>query len=404
MKKYILLTGLSLLSLLLNAQPKEALLSDSLTPMKNSAEKLLATNGRLLIGGYGEVHYNQVFSRDVRYNGKMDVHRLVLLFGYRFSRRLQFISEIEYEHVKEVFVEQAFLQYKVNSFLNIRGGLLLVPMGIVNEYHEPTAFNGVERPLIDKYIVPTTWREIGMGITGNIFPVSLRYQAYVINGLNSFNNSKILNGSGLRKGRQKGALSQLSFLNFSARVSYYGIRGLNIGLSGYFGKTQSSLFDGLTKSEPLAVAQADSSVVGVMMWGADMRYSLKGWQLRGQFYYTQLYNTLQYNYFDTDGGLPGDLGRSMAGFYLEAGYNVFRLFDKVKSELIPFLRYSAFNTQHSITQGISQNPAYQKRVITAGLTWKLIRGVVLKTDFQFLRSGANTRYSNTFNAGFGFMF
>ena len=404
MKKYILLAGLFLFSLFLNAQPKENFQKDSLLPMMNSAEKLLATNGRLLIGGYGEVHYNQAFSNEVRYNGKLDVHRLVLLFGYRFSRRLQFISEIEYEHVNEVFVEQAFLQYKVNSFLNIRGGLLLVPMGIVNEYHEPTAFNGVERPLIDKYIVPTTWREIGMGVTGNIFPASLRYEAYIINGLNSFDNGKILNGRGLRTGRQKGALSQLSFLNFSARVSYYGIRGLNVGLSGYFGKTQSSLFDGLIKSEPLAVAQADSSVVGVMMWGADVRYSMKGWQLRGQLYYTQLYNTLQYNYFDTGGGLPGDLGRSMAGFYLEAGYNVFRLFDELKSELVPFLRYSAFNTQYSVTQGISQDPAYQKRVITAGLTWKLTRGVVLKTDLQFLKSGADIHYSNIFNAGFGFMF
>ncbi|VAW30544.1 hypothetical protein MNBD_BACTEROID07-1365, partial [hydrothermal vent metagenome] len=155
---------------------------------------------------------------------------------------------------------------------------------------------------------------------------------------------------------------------------------------------------------PLAVAQADSSVVGVMMWGADVRYSLKGWQLRGQLYYTQLYNTLQYNYFDTKGGLLGDLGRSMAGFYLEAGYNVFRLFDGLKSELMPFLRYSAFNTQYSVTQGMSQDPAYQKRVITAGLTWKLTRGVVLKTDLQFLKSGADTHYSNIFNAGFGFMF
>ncbi len=404
MKKDFLLAGLFLCSLFLNAQPKENFHADSLPPMMNSAEKLLSTNGRLLIGGYGEAHYNQSFSRNVRYNGKLDVHRLVLLFGYRFSRRLQFISEIEYEHVKEVFVEQAFLQYKVNSFLNIRGGLLLVPMGIVNEYHEPTAFNGVERPLIDKYITPTTWREVGLGITGNIFPISLRYQAYMINGLNSFDKTKILSGNGLRKGRQKGALSQLSFLNFSARVSYYGIRGLNIGLSSYFGKTQSSLFDGLIKSKPLAVVQADSSVVGVMMWGADVRYSLKGWQLRWQFYYTQLSNTLQYNYFDMANGLPGDLGRSMSGYYLEAGYNVFRMFDKIQSELVPFLRYSAFNTQHSVAQGILQNPAYQKRVITAGLSWKLTRGVVLKTDFQFLKSGTDSHYSNAFNAGFGFMF
>jgi len=405
MKRYFLLAGIFLFSLFLNARPKENLQSDSLPRLMNSAEKLLATRGRLLIGGYGEVHYNKMLSGDILYNGKLDVHRMVLLFGYRFSRRLQFISEIEFEHVEEVYVEQAFLQYKINSFLNFRSGLLLVPMGTINEYHEPTAFNGVERPFIDKYIAPTTWREIGLGISGNIFPVSLRYQAYLVNGFSSYNGRKLLNSqNGLRKGRQKGAESYLSFPNFTAKLEFYGFRGLSIGLSGYFGKTQSTLFDGILKTNRRAIVQADSSVVGVAMWGADLRYSIKGFQIKGQLYYTLISNSLQYNYFSTETGKLGDLGRTMTGFYIEVAYNVFRLFDKMKGDLSPFVRYSTFNTQHSVAEGIYKNPSYEKRVITTGLSWKMTKGVVIKTDFQFQKSKVDTDYSTVFNVGFGFMF
>ncbi|MCF8326873.1 MAG: hypothetical protein K9I29_01140, partial [Bacteroidales bacterium] len=198
----------------------------------NSAEKMLATEGNLLIGGYGEVHYNQPLSNTRYNNGKLDVHRVVMLFGYNFDDRTSFVTEVEYEHVKEVYIEQAFLQYELNDFINFRAGLLLVPMGIINEYHEPTTFHGVERPWVDKYIVPTTWREIGMGISGNIIQASLRYQLYIINGFNGFDGAANFSGnSGLRGGRQKGAESFMSSPAFSTRAEYYGFSGFNIGMS-----------------------------------------------------------------------------------------------------------------------------------------------------------------------------
>ena len=167
----------------------------------------------------------------------MDVHRLVMLFGYKFDDKTQFVTEIEYEHVKEVYIEQAFLQHSLNDYVNLRGGLMLVPMGIVNEYHEPTTFNGVERPSVDKSIVPTTWREIGLGLTGKCNEASLRYQVYVFNGFSSAGGD--LGGKhGLRGGRQKGAKSTIDSPNLSAKVDYYGIKGLRLGLSGYLGHSQ----------------------------------------------------------------------------------------------------------------------------------------------------------------------
>jgi len=100
--------------------------------LKNSSEKMIENESKLTIGGYAQMDFNQPVGDGVYHNGTLDVHRMVLLFGYKFSDRAQFISEIEAEHVNEFFVEQAFLNYKILPWLNFRGGLLLIPMGIIN--------------------------------------------------------------------------------------------------------------------------------------------------------------------------------------------------------------------------------------------------------------------------------
>lgn len=273
-------------------------------------------------------------------------------------------------------------------------------MGIVNEYHEPVAFNGVERPLVDTYIVPSTWREIGFGFTGNILPASLKYQVYVLNGFNGFDGSAHLSGAnGLRKGRQKGAESYISSPNVAAKIDFYGVKSLSLGLAGYFGKTQSSLYNGIDKEDEVAEAKADSSVVGVAMISLDARYNLKGLQLRGQFVLASLNNSMEYNQFT-----GSDLGSAMTGYYVEAGYNVFQSFSKYKSELIPFVRYENYDTHHKVEEGLLQNKAYNKTAITTGITWKVASGAALKADIQLLNSEAETEFSKTFNAGIAVMF
>lgn len=373
---------------------------------QNIADKLLTSNNKLTIGGYGEVHYHQPFNSDTRQNGELDVHRMVMLFGYQFSERTQFITELEFEHVSEVYVEQAFLQHKISKSINFRAGLLLIPMGIVNEYHEPTTFNGVERPMVDNKINPTTWREVGFGLAGTIQPASLKYQAYLVNGFNGYDGTAKLNGKGgLRSGRQKGASSYISSPNFTAKVEYYGIRGLNVGLSGYVGDTQSKLYNGIAKDDQIALARADSSVVGVTMIGADARYSLKGLQLRGQLYRVGISNSDQYNQFTrTTAGKLNDLGSVMTGYYVEAGYNVFRPFANLKSELVPFVRLEAFDTHAEVENTIDKVESYKSSVITTGLTLKLAQGAVLKTDLQFVKPEGASSYSKVLSAGVGVMF
>ena len=373
---------------------------------QNIADKLLSSENKLTIGGYGEVHYHQPLSSETRRNGELDVHRMVMLFGYQFSDRTQFITELEFEHVSEVYVEQAFLQHKINKSINFRGGLLLIPMGIVNEYHEPTTFNGVERPLIDNKIAPSTWREIGVGLSGTIQPASLKYQAYLVNGFNGYDGTAKLNGNaGLRSGRQKGASSYISSPNFTAKVEYYGIRGLNVGISGYFGDTQSKLYNGIGKDNEAALAKADSSVVGISMIGLDARYNLKGLQLRGQFYQVGLSNADQYNQFTGKKGGPlNDLGSSMTGYYVEAGYNVLRSFEKVKTELVPFVRLEGYDMHAKVPTNITRKEAYKNSVVTAGLTLKLAQGAVLKTDMQWVNPDGTASTTKVFSAGLGVMF
>ena len=373
---------------------------------QNTAEKLIGANGSLTIGGYGEVHYNQILSGETRYNAQLDVHRIVMFLGYNFSSRTQFISEIEFEHAKELWVEQAYIQHKLNKYFNFQAGLMLVPMGVVNLYHEPVTFNGVERPLIDSKIVPTTWREIGIGLNGNYLPLSLKYQLMLVNGPVSYDgtNGLMSGGKGIREGRQKGASAFMSSPNFAGRVEYFGLNGLNLGLSAYFGKSQSKLYNKISLNDAALKLKADSSVVGIGMLGLDARYQTGGIQARAQLYYSQLSNTEQYNQFTKKNGVLNDLGSSMYGYYAEAGYDVLHSLEKTEMELVPFVRYQEYDTHMTVASGIQKKDLYKEHVITTGLTLKLNRGVVIKTDVDFAKTNAAAAYTTTLNAGVGVMF
>src|SRR5262249_37707728 len=121
-----------------------------------------------------------------------DLHRFVLLFGHSFSDRIKFWSEFEIEHALseggeasgEVAVEQAYLDFLIKPYFNLRAGMVLTPIGILNERHEPPSFNGVERPFVETFIIPTTWRELGVGATGDLGR-GFRYRAYLTSSLDA---------------------------------------------------------------------------------------------------------------------------------------------------------------------------------------------------------------------------
>jgi hypothetical protein len=170
-------------------------------------------------GGYGELTLNDPSNAP----GVVDLRRLVLFFGHNFTDRLRFYSEFEVEHAVasssdqgEAEVEQAYLDGLLSRRFNLRGGLILMPMGIVNVYHEPPSFNGVDRPDVDTFVIPTTWREPGFGIFGELAE-GVRYQLYFVNG---FNANGFSAESAIREGHQEAQLAYAGDYGAIARIDY----------------------------------------------------------------------------------------------------------------------------------------------------------------------------------------
>jgi hypothetical protein len=176
------------------------------------------------IGGYGELHFNKPttgFSSSES-AGKLDFHRFVIYVGYHFNPKISFNSEVEVEHTLvrgeeesgELSLEQAFLNLQIKKHIGFRAGIMIVPLGLVNPYHEPPTFHGVERPNVERYIIASTWREAGAGFAG-ILSKKIRYETYIMAGLNPDG----LDGKeGIRGARQKGFESSTQDVALAVRL------------------------------------------------------------------------------------------------------------------------------------------------------------------------------------------
>src|SRR6188474_2714000 len=177
------------------------------------------------ISGYMDFHFNKREFED----GRLDFHRFVLLITHRFSDRIRFVSELEVEHALvegledagELELEQAYVDFLLTRRFNVRAGMLLVPVGIINERHEPPTYYGVERPFVDTVIVPTTWFEVGAGVHGELGR-GWRYRAYVMSPLNAREFSA---EEGVAEGRQKGSNTNIGRPATTGRLEYVAVAG-----------------------------------------------------------------------------------------------------------------------------------------------------------------------------------
>ena len=201
-----------------------------------AASKVYGREAGLSLGGYAEAVYRRR-TADAPGDGDdfADFVRSVLYVGYKFNDRLLFNTEIEFEHAStgeegSVSVEFASLEYLFHPAFNLRGGLLLVPMGFVNEVHEPPFYYATQRPEPERQIIPSTWREDGIGLFGG-YGERLSYRLYVINGFDASG----FDSSGLRGGRQDGSKVRAEDLAVVARLDYDLLDGLQVGGSYYRG-------------------------------------------------------------------------------------------------------------------------------------------------------------------------
>src|SRR5262249_5043135 len=207
-------------------------------------------------GGYAELTLNAPSNGDA----VLDLRRFVLYFGHDFTDRIRFYSEVEVEHAissstddGEAEIEQAYLDGLFSRRFNLRAGLFFMPMGIVNVYPEPPSFNGVDRPDVDQFVIPSTWREPGVGIFGELTE-GLRYQLYLVNG---FNANGFTAESAIREGHQEAQLAHAGDFGAVARVDYEPFPGTVVGVSAYAATSGNTLAE-TVGSVPVTMFEIDA--------------------------------------------------------------------------------------------------------------------------------------------------
>lgn len=378
------------------APPEAAPVQASVLPMAEviptsgtASGDLASRELRMPVSGYMDYHLNKPEGAPAI----GDFHRFVLLFGHSFNRRIQFWSELELEHAfveggegsGELELEQAYLDFLVDRRLTLRSGILLAPMGLINERHEPPSFNGVERPFVDTVILPTTWFGPGAGVHGDLGR-GFTYKAYVMDALNSAQFSA---EEGFRNGRQKAFQSVMQNPALTGRLEYHGLPGLSLGASYWTGKTGFST-PGIN---PRAT-----------IFEFDGRGSLGRFDFRGEFAQTHLDQTAALNaLLQRTSGVNPNIAERMRGFYVEGAYHL--LPTRSQFDLVAFSRYENFDTQSRMADGYQPRGAFDRDAWITGLTYFPEPDVALKVDYTILRNQSSfIAAPNGINLGIGWWF
>lgn len=324
---------------------------------------------KLSFGGYGELHYNNLDGKNGGKDKKqMDFHRFVMFTGYEFSDKLRFFSELELEHSLsgdgkpgEVELEQAYIEYDINNTYTAKAGLFLLPIGFLNETHEPPTFYGVERNNVEKNIIPTTWWEGGAGLMAK-YDNGLSWGAYVHSGLNTSADNKYA----VRKGRQKVAEAKAEDLAATVNVKYTGVPGLELGAAVQY---QQDVTQG-----------ADAAAGSATLFEAHAAYQVENFSVRA------LYAT-----WSLDGAGPEAIGADeQTGYYIEPSY-------RINESVGVFARYSNWDNQ----AGDSSEKGYDQ--VDVGVNWWLHPQVVIKADYQMQEKESGEEV-NGINLGVGYHF
>jgi hypothetical protein len=357
-----------------------------------AASKVYGVSKGFSLGSYGEFNYrNAVSDRGLNANGEpanrdeFDMLRLVLYTGYKFTDKWVFNSEIEFEHGStgksgSVSVEFATLDYLAHPMLNARAGLVLVPMGFVNEIHEPPFFHGNVRPEVENAILPSTWRAGGAGFFGELLP-GLEYRTYVVTGL----DARGFRSSGIRGGRQNGSFEKAEDFAWVGRLDYSPLDMLTIGGSAYVGNSgQDQRFgnttDGFTK--PDVFTQIYEVHAQLRTHGFESRL-LGAWSDIDDANELSLDATINPNVNNPD---PTKLDTPVAaqqfGWYGEVAYDVLPLILDTDQYLAPWFRYSRVDTQDDVPFGFDEDSIRDRDIYEVGISYKPIPEIIFKLDYR----------------------
>jgi len=345
------------------------------------------------IGGYGELHY--VNRSRANTPGSANLKRFVIYLAHSFSDRIAMRSELELEDARleagspagEVALEQLYLDYLVSPALTLRGGLVLPPVGIINETHEPPTFNGVERPDFDHDVIPTTWREIGVGALGRVPGIGgLNYRLYLLNGLRA---SGLSAEEGIRDGRQEGQDATFANPSLTGRLEW--VRpGIRIGGSFWYG--------GSSAQDPALADGAFGNAVALL--AADARLEHGPVSLRAEAATVHVADAQLIN-----AEFGQSVGSRITGGYVEGAYDLLSIVAPSASQrLNAFVRHERYDTQAAVPDGTVRDDALARRYTTFGLTYKPVSGIALKADYQLRRTRAGVGEDEVARLGIGYQF
>jgi len=342
--------------------------------------------------GYGELNYTRPSNDPAE--ARFDLSRFVVGLGYRFSERTRLQSELEIEHAVssaddpgEVEVEQAYIEHELGRSLRAKMGLFLIPSGLLNENHEPTRYYGVFRNFVETAIIPTTWREGGVGLQGNTRG-GLRWDAGLTTGFDlSRWDASSTDGADSPLGsiHQELALARAAELSTYLAADYLGRPGLRVGASVFTG--------GAGQRQP----GLDNN--RVTLWEAHARWQPGHWDLAALYAHGHISNTAAVNAGLV--GMPTLIPENFYGWYGEAAWRGWR---QHRWPLTPFVRYERFNTAASystLASGLAPPALPTRRAITAGVQLELAPGVIVKADYVDL---ATPEDGDRIDLGLGYEF
>ncbi len=336
------------------------------------------SGSKTVISGYGSAYYQRDFNAQ---QSVATLERVVLFVGHRFNERISVFTELEVENALvagmeekgEVAMEQAFLKFNLNSRQYFVAGLFIPRIGILNENHLPVNFNGVERPLVETYIIPSVWRELGVGFYGSAN--SLNYSAAILNGLNS---ESFEHGTGIRDGRAEGSMASANNLALTASLQYQ-VSNLKLQVSGYMGGTV-----GLNHNAADSLALSSGAFgTPVYLGEANAQYNAGALSAKiiGAYIAYPEANKVNAAY-------AKNLASSMYGAYAELAYDL--LYSRKKqAQLMVFARYEAIDLNAGIPdspEGIYDGTLKQTHLI-AGLNYMPIPNVAIKADVRLMNTG-----------------
>src|SRR5712664_2251017 len=355
----------------------------------------LASGGTNIVG-YGEVGYGK-FRRSG--DATADLQRFVFGFNHRFDDRVSFHSEIEFEHAVvskddngEAEIEQAWLNYKVSDAANVKGGLFLIPLGILNETHEPPTYYGVQRNQVETRIIPTTWRELGAGVHG-VVGEGLRYDVGITT---NFDSGKLDDPTtGIRSAHQEGQLANARNLAVYGALNYRR-PGLLVG---------GGVFTGDTGQNGASNPALQGVPARLTLWDLHAQYRVAGLDLQALYAAGSLGDSDKVNAAIlanaiANGTAPFAAPKTIKGGYVQAAYHAYK---RGNFDLAPFVRYERIDIrqQEDPANGQLQDPKNIERIKTFGINFWVHPQVVLKADIQRY---ATDKSQDRFDLGLGYMF